>query len=271
MPRRASWPGAWGRCRRCDAGELGRGTRRATERAPAGPDRPSSVHRSGAVGAQEDAEAAFQGQAMDGSKAPRLASLVRRARRRSDECGRRRASPARRRSHARRRATRAARPRHPRAAAGSPRRRPWRLGRVPPSARRAAAHGSLRRATQDLGRQIGDAPASGRRRDRLAPRRRARPPVAEVEVGHHAEEHALAGAGRAVTAQQVPGGSVRSKGPNPGRRRPSVTSMARPARRGFGGREWGSNPPRTGSQPFPDLKSGRPTGERFSSRMRRAA
>ena len=35
--------------------------------------------------------------------------------------------------------------------------------------------------------------------------------------------------------------------------------------RGDGGREWGSNPPRTGSQPFPDLKSGRPTGERFSS------
>jgi hypothetical protein len=26
-----------------------------------------------------------------------------------------------------------------------------------------------------------------------------------------------------------------------------------------GGREWESNPPRTVSQPFPDLKSGRPT------------
>src|ERR1700724_1856600 len=26
-----------------------------------------------------------------------------------------------------------------------------------------------------------------------------------------------------------------------------------------GGREWESNPPRTGLQPFPDLKSGRPT------------
>src|SRR5690606_29043703 len=29
----------------------------------------------------------------------------------------------------------------------------------------------------------------------------------------------------------------------------------------FGGREWESNPPRTGSRPFPDLKSGRPTGD----------
>src|SRR4029450_1895624 len=28
-----------------------------------------------------------------------------------------------------------------------------------------------------------------------------------------------------------------------------------------GGREWESNPPRTVSRPFPDLKSGRPTGD----------
>jgi hypothetical protein len=28
----------------------------------------------------------------------------------------------------------------------------------------------------------------------------------------------------------------------------------------FGGREWESNPPKTGSRPPPDLKSGRPTG-----------
>ena len=33
------------------------------------------------------------------------------------------------------------------------------------------------------------------------------------------------------------------------------------ALRKFGGREWESNPPKTGSRPLPDLKSGRPTGD----------
>ena len=32
-------------------------------------------------------------------------------------------------------------------------------------------------------------------------------------------------------------------------------------RRDVGGREWESNPPKTGSRPLPDLKSGRPTGD----------
>ena len=33
----------------------------------------------------------------------------------------------------------------------------------------------------------------------------------------------------------------------------------------LGGREWESNPPKTAWRPLPDLKSGRPTGERISS------